>query len=266
MDLQLKGKIAVVTGGSRGIGLAAAKALAAEGVDIAIVGRDRAAAEAAAQQIAATYGVRAIASPADTSDDASVAAMGRHVSETLGGIDIVVNCAAEPSGQAKPPSALEITEEHLMRHMNTKVMGYLRVARAALPHMTAQGWGRVISISGMGARRPGNIAGSIRNVGVQAMSKNLAQDLAGTGVTTSVIHPGMTRTEKVDEMLDRRAAQQGTDRATVEQPLLAGVLNGELPTAEDIAHIVAFLASPLSSAINGDVITAAGGSRGVIEY
>lgn len=266
MDLQLGNKRAVITGGSRGIGLAVARVLAAEGVAVALVGRDRVAAEAAAAEIAEHYGVTAIGAAGDTGEDESVRAMAQDVIDRLGPPDIVVNCAAEPAGQKAPPRAAEVTGAHLHRHMNVKVMGYLRVAQAFMPHMVDQGWGRIISISGMGARRPGDMVGGIRNIGVVAMSKNLAEDLAGTGVTTVVVHPGMTRTEKVDGMIADRARREGRDEAELWAQLGSRTLNGAIPTAEDIANLVAFLASPLSVAINGDVIAAAGGSRGVIEY
>ncbi|WP_375691581.1 SDR family NAD(P)-dependent oxidoreductase [Pseudooceanicola sp. LIPI14-2-Ac024] len=266
MDLQLKGKRALIAGGSMGIGKAVAEGLAAEGVDVAIVGRTRETAEALATGIAATHGVRAIASTCDTGIDASVAAMVADVAERLGGIDIVVNCAAEPAGQKKPPSTAELDHAHLDRHMNVKVMGYLRVAQGAMPHMVGAGWGRIINVSGTGMYRPGDTAGAIRNAGVVALTKNLAHDLAGTGVTTSVVHPGMTRTEKVDAMLEARAAAAGRSFDEELGVLAGATLNGVLPDARDMANIIVFLASPLSSAINGEVITATGGRPGVIAY
>ena len=266
MDLKLDGKRALIAGGSMGIGKAVAGLLAEEGAHVAIVGRDEARARAVAEDIAARHRVTAIASPCDTGQDASVDAMGRDVADRLGGIDIVVNCAAEPAGQARPPSTSELDHAYLDRHMNVKVMGYLRVAQAAMPHMVRQGWGRIISVSGTGMYRPGDTAGAIRNAGVVAMSKNLAHDLAGTGVTTSVVHPGMTRTEKVDAMLQARAEAAGHGFEDELDLLAKATLNGVLPDAMDMAWIIAFLASPLSSAINGEVITATGGRPGVITY
>ena len=266
MDLKLKGKRALVSGGSMGIGKAVAEVLAGEGVDVAIVGRDEARARAVAEDIATRFGVRAIASTCDTGQDAAVAAMGRDVTERLGGVDIVVNCAAEPASQKAPPSTAELDHAHLDRHMNVKVMGYLRVARAVMPGMVERGWGRIISISGTGMYRPGDPAGAIRNAAVVALSKNLAHDLAGTGVTTSVVHPGMTRTEKVDAMLTARAEAEGRSFDEVLGDMAQGTLNGVVPDATDMAHIVAFLASPLSSAINGEAIVATGGRPGVIAY
>jgi len=266
MDLGLKGKRAIVTGGSRGIGLAIVEELAREGVEVAIVARDRAVAEAAASAVTHKTGTRVIASVADTGDDASVVAMGKDVAQRLGAVDILVNCAAEPAGQARTPLAQEVTEVMLMRHMNVKVMGYLRAAQAVLPHMKHQGWGRIISISGMGARKAGDTVGSIRNVAVVAMSKNLAEELAGTGVTSTVVHPGYTKTDKVQAMIKRESGVQGKTASEIEAGLASGNLNGYLPTPQDIAAIVAFLASDRARAINGDVIAAAGGVRVAIHY
>ncbi|OWU84132.1 hypothetical protein ATO6_13800 [Oceanicola sp. 22II-s10i] len=267
MDLQLKGKCALITGGSRGIGLAVAKVLAGEGAHVALIGRDGAAAEQAAAGIGAAYGVKAVGLSCDTRDDAAVPAMVARVVEALGGVDIVVNSAAAPAGQKKPPNSAEVTQAHLEEHINTKVMGYLRVAQAAMPHMVAKGWGRIISISGTGMyRAAGDPVGAIRNAGVVAMSKNLAQDLAGTGVTTSVLHPGMTRTENVDAMIEAKAKAAGTSFEEEMAKMAAGTINGVVPSADDMAYIVAFLASPLSSSINGEVITATGGRPGIVTY
>lgn len=266
MDLGLHGKVAVVTGGSRGIGKAIAAELAAEGADVAIVARTAGPAEAAATEIAAKTGRRVIATLADTGDDAAVQAMAADVAARLGRIDILVNCAAEPAGQGRTPLAWEVTQEQLMRQMNVKVMGYLRCAQAVLPHMRRAGWGRIISISGMGARKSGDTVGSIRNVAVVAMTKNLTEELAGSGISAVVVHPGYTKTDKVVDMIARRALEEGRTESEIEAGLASGNLNGYLPTPEDIAAVVAFLASPRSRAINGDVVAAAGGARVAIHY
>jgi NAD(P)-dependent dehydrogenase (short-subunit alcohol dehydrogenase family) len=266
MDLGLNGKIAVVTGGSSGIGKAIAAELAAEGVDVAIVARTAGPAEAAAKVIAARTGRKVIVSLADTGDDVAVRAMAADVALRLGGIDILVNCAAEPAGQGKTPLAWEVTEEQLMRQMNIKVMGYLRCAQAVLPHMRRAGWGRIVSISGMGARKSGDTVGSIRNVAVVALTKNLTEELAGTGISAVAVHPGYTKTDKVAAMIARRAKEEGRTEAEIEAGLASGNLNGYLPTPEDIAAVVTFLASPRARTINGDVVAAAGGARVAIHY
>ncbi len=260
MDLQLQGKVALVTGGSRGIGLAVAHELAREGVTVAILGRDRTALAAAAARFKTSIVT------ADTGDDASVQAAAQQVLSHHGRVDILVNCAAQAAGQARAPRAEEVQAEQLMQQMNVKVMGYLRMAQAVLPSMRENGWGRIISISGMGARRTGDTIGSIRNVAVVAMMKNLAEELAGSGVTANTVHPGLTKTEKVVAMIARLAQEQGKTVAEIEAGYAASTLTPHLATSEAIAGVVTFLASPRAAFVNGEAIAVNGGSRGIIHY
>jgi NAD(P)-dependent dehydrogenase (short-subunit alcohol dehydrogenase family) len=266
MDLDLKGKTAIVTGGSRGIGKAIAVELAREGANVVIVARDAATLEQAAVEIAReTRGVvKALA--ADTGDDASVKAMVAAARAAFGGVDILINCAAQPAGQAKPPALAQVTAEALWADVNVKVMGYIRTARETAPIMAARGGGRIINISGLAARSTGSIIGSIRNISVAALTKNLADELGPQGITAVCVHPGLTRTEKTPGVVAQRAAAQGVNAAEVEKQMAGGNLLGKLVTAEEIAAIVAFLASPRSFPINGDAIAAGGGTRGAIFY
>ena len=266
MDLELHGRRALITGGSKGIGKAVALALAGEGVDVALMARNTAELDSAAAEIAAKTGRKAVAVKGDTGDDASVKAAVAAAMASLGGIDILVNAAAQPGGQAKPPGLLEITNEQFWADMNVKVMGYLRTAREVVPAMKTAGFGRIVNISGLAARQTGTIIGSMRNVSVAALTKNIADELAGSGITVTCIHPGLTRTEKTAGVIARRAAAEGLAEAEVEARMAAGNLSGRLITAEDIAAVALFLASPRSIAINGDVIAAGGGTRGAIHY
>jgi len=266
MDLDLNGKVAIVTGGSRGIGKAIALELAQEGANVAITARDEMALIEAAAELSARSGRQVISVAADTGDDAAVKAMVAKVLGAFGRIDILVNCAAQPAGQAKPPALADVTTEALWADVNVKVMGYIRTAREVAPTMIAQGNGRIINISGLAARTTGSIIGSIRNISVAALTKNLADELGQHGITSVCVHPGLTRTEKTAGVVERRAAAQGLDQATVEAQMAATNLINKLITSEEVAHVVAFLASPKSIAINGDTIAAGGGTRGVIYY
>ena len=266
MDLQLKDKVAVVTGGSRGIGKATAAALAGEGAEVAIVGRDMAVAESTAAEIAAKSGVRVKASKADTGEDAAVKRMVADVMADFGRIDILVNCAAQPAGQSRPPSLAEIGNEDFWAEMNVKVMGYLRTCREVAPIMTSQGWGRIINVSGLAARNTGSIIGSMRNISVSAMTKNIADELAGTGVNAVCVHPGLTYTEKTPGVLEWQAQTAGISVDEAAKRMDQRNTIRKLVTSEQVADVITFIASPRSAAINGDAIAAGGGQVGAIHY
>ena len=266
MDLELKGKVAIVTGGSRGIGLAVGKALASEGASVALVARNAAALESEAAALTAQGGGAAKGFVCDTTDDASVKQMVADVVAAFGRVDILVNCAAKPSGQGRPPTLSEITTEEVLDHINTKVVGYLRTAREVAPFMARQGGGRIINVSGLGAKQVGTTIGSIRNVGVAALTKNLADELAPHGIQAICVHPGLVRTEATPGVVAARAKAQGISEAEVEKAMAGRNLIKHLCTAEEIASVVVFLASPRAIAINGDAIPAGGGTPGSIFY
>jgi NAD(P)-dependent dehydrogenase (short-subunit alcohol dehydrogenase family) len=265
MDLGLDGKRAIVTGGSRGIGKAVARTLADEGCDVVIGARGEGPLADAATELAAATGRRIHPVAVDTGDGDSVRAMVARAVELLGGVDILVNSAATPLGQAAPPQLADVTEDLFWADMNVKVLGYLRCAQAVAPHMAANGWGRIVNISGLGARNTGSAIGSMRNVSVAALTKNLADELGPHGVNVTVVHPGLTRTEATPGVIARVAAAQGITEAEAEARLGSNSIR-HLVDASEVAAVVAFLASPRSIAINGDAIACGGGQPGAIYY
>jgi NAD(P)-dependent dehydrogenase (short-subunit alcohol dehydrogenase family) len=267
MDLELTAKRALVTGGSRGIGKAVARALAQEGADVALLARNAQTLAATAAELSAATGRRVVGVAADTTSDDAVRAGVAEAVRLLGGpIDILVNAAAEPAGFAAPPKLGEITAGFFHAEMDTKVMGYLRCAREVAPAMRARGWGRIVNISGLAARQSGNTVGSMRNVAVAALTKNLADELGPHGINVTVVHPGLTRTERTAPLVAARAAAQGVAPEAVESQMAAGNSIGQLVDASEVAHVVAFLCSPKSRAINGDAIAAGGGAPRSIHY
>ncbi len=251
MDLELEGKRAIVTGGSRGIGKQIARVLGFEGVDVAIAARDAERLATTAEELATETGRRVLPYTVDTGDDDSVRDMVNRAVADLGGVDILINGAAMPGGFAPPPKLDGITVEALWDDINVKVMGYIRCAQAVAPHMMAQGWGRIINLSGMAARQSGTTIGSMRNVAVVAMTKNLADELGEHGINVTVVHPGGTRTERTTPEAEERLAGNTIRRAV---------------DALDVANVVAFLSSPKAVAITGDVIAAGGGVGRAIHY
>jgi NAD(P)-dependent dehydrogenase (short-subunit alcohol dehydrogenase family) len=265
MDLGLEGKRAIVTGGSKGIGKAVAKTLAAEGCAVVVAARHAEPLAAAAAEVSAATGRTVTPITVDTGDDDRVRTMVDEAVGALGGVDILVNSAAQPLGQSAPPKLADVTQELFWDDVNVKVLGYLRCAQAVAPHMIAAGWGRIVNISGLGARSTGAVIGSMRNVAVAAMTKNLADELGPFGINVTVVHPGLTRTEATPGVVARVAAAQGIAPEEAEAGLVRNSIH-RLVDAAEVADVVAFLASPRASAITGDAIACGGGQPGVIHY
>lgn len=252
MSRQLEGKRAIVTGGSRGIGKAIARQLALEGADVVIAARDARVLNAAAEELQRATGQKIFPLQVDTTDKASVDALIDASVRELGGVDILVNAAALPGGLSTATRLADIEDDTALQDIDIKVIGYLRTARAVAPHLIKQGWGRIINIGGLAIHKTGRPIATLRNVGVAAITKNLADELGPQGINVTAVHPGATRTERTDAEAEKKAAAANTI--------------GRIVDASEIAYLVAFLASPRSAAINGDAIPAGGGSPGTIHY
>ena len=260
MDLELAGKTAIVTGGSKGIGKAIARELALCGCDVVVCARSVEALELAARELSEESGRNVVAVRADITSTADVERMVKESAEALGGrIDILVNNAAAPGGLAKGALA-DIKDEDVLNDLDTKVMGYVRCARAVAPYMTSQGWGRIINIGGMSARRAaGNLSAGVRNAGLMNLTKYLAEELGPAGITVNIIHPGTTRTERSGPMYEEQARQQGTTVEEVERRVASNNSTKRIVDASELAYVVAFFASPRSIAVSGEVLSASGG-------
>jgi NAD(P)-dependent dehydrogenase (short-subunit alcohol dehydrogenase family) len=243
MDLGLAGRVAIVTGGSRGIGRAIAKMLASEGVDVAICARQRQALDEAAKALSQETGRRIIPIVADTMSSESVAELVDATLKTFGRVDVLVNNASTPGGMVRGPLA-EADDKTLLEDIDTKVVGYLRCAKAVAPHMQQRRWGRIINIGGLSGRRSGNISG-LRNAAVVHLTKTLADELGAHGITVNLVHPGTTRTERTDAETERRASSNAIRR---------------IVDASEIAQVVTFLASTKAANVTGVAIDASGGS------
>jgi NAD(P)-dependent dehydrogenase (short-subunit alcohol dehydrogenase family) len=264
MDLELNGKRAIITGGSRGIGLAVARVLVAEGTSVAIAARDRETLDKASAELRDGASGRVVGVEVDTRNDDSVANMVAETVQELGGVDILVNAAAKPDAVATNLASL--TNEMFWQAIDTKVLGYLRCIRSVAPHMCSQRWGRIVNISGLAARSSGSLNGAMRNVAVAAMTKSLADELGRDGVNITVVHPGVTRTSALDVTLAERAERDGVEVADVERQVAGATTIGRIVDAEEVAWVVGFLASPKSVSITGDAIAVGGGQVGPIFY
>ena len=168
--------------------------------------------------------------------------------------------AAEPAGYAGPPKLGDITGAFFQGELDVKVMGYIRCSQAVVPGMRAAGWGRIVHVSGLAARQTGNTVGSIRNVAVAALAKNMADELGPASIQVTVVHPGITRTERTAPLVAARAAAQGVDPAALEAQMATGNSIQHLVDATEVAWVVAFLCSPKSRAIHGDAVCVGGGA------
>src|SRR6266508_969620 len=272
MDFGLHGKRALVTGGSLGIGRAIALELAREGVDVAIVARSKDQLEATAGELEAKTGRRVLPLVADVTSRDQVDRAVAQAAERLGGLHILVNSGSPPGGSASATGPIEtVVDEDLLHDFNVKYVGALRCARAAIPYLKEQGWGRIINISGTNARNAGNLSGGARNTSLVHLSKTLAVQLGRFGITVNCVHPGITRTERTPRLLAARGKELGVDPADVEKTDFApdsprGNAIGRMVDAAEVAYVTAFLASDKAWAISGELIVATGGAGRSVYY
>ena len=258
MDLGLKNRVALVTGGSSGIGLAIAAKLAAEGCKVAISGRDKAKLDAAASGIPGAH-----AFAADVRDPKQVTRLVDDVIAAFGRIDIVVSNA----GTHLPGRMEDVETQALARHIDTKVLGAWELAKRVAPHMRKQGGGRFIVIIGQAGKVPqaNGIASAITNAAQHAFVKSLSDDLARDNILVNAVCPSRIKSPLTDalghlynEVYIGRSLEQQEVRWGAEVPL------GRWGTPDDIANAVAFLASERAGFIVGSNIDVDGGHQRMI--
>ncbi|KGF68139.1 3-oxoacyl-ACP reductase [Hoeflea sp. BAL378] len=263
MDLHLDGKIALVTGSSKGIGAGIARALAREGAVVMVHGRDRQVAASVVSQIVQDGGTAYVVT-GDITDEAEVDSLLAEV-RGIGNIDILVNNAGGSGGNSDWSS----TEAGAWASTyDANVLAAMRMAKAVLPQMRHAGWGRIINISSLAALMPpaGNPDYSAAKAAMLAMSASMAKAVAAEGVTVNAVSPGTIRSEKLERKFREVAQQRGVaSEAPWEEveaevlPLFAEVPIGRVGTLEEIADAVVFLASPRSSYITGSNLRLDGG-------
>lgn len=261
-DLGFENKVAIVTGGSMGIGKATAMALAQEGVNVAICARGLEALKETAAEIREATGSRVISIRADMTSPEDIKLLVFATVQEFGEVDILVNNAVNSTtGRAS-----ELPDSAWLNHINTKVMGYIRCAREVVPSMRRKGGGRIINIGGMGARTANatNPGSGVTNSGIAAYTKDLSDDVAADSILVNCIHPGSTRTQRQMGLVDERAQREGVTVEEILQRTTATIPIGRMIEPEDIANLVIFLASNRATAITGQTIAVDGGAgRGI---
>jgi len=266
MNLRLEGKRALVTGSSSGIGEVIAHALAEEGVAVVVHGRSQERAQRVASEIASKGG-KAFVALGDLATDAGAREAAEQALAALGGVDILVNNAGEfPFRGWTNTAPGEWAEIY-----NTNVVSMVRMVQLLAPQMKQLGWGRIIQVASTIATSPSPVMPdySATKAATLSTTVSLARELTGTGITVNTVSPGPIVTPGWRELVLAVAATQGwgTDWAEIERRLLEGPLknpSGRLGRVEDVAHLVAFLASPLAGYINGANLRVDGGLTAAI--
>lgn len=262
MDLELEGRVAIVTGGSIGIGRAVAQFLAEEGCNVAICARTQSVLEASAAELAIETGRDILPVVCDTNDMESVNRMVDQTIAHFGRVDILVNGAAAPSGVVRNDIE-HAGDDELLGDLNTKVIGYFRCSKAVTPHMKERGFGRIINIGGLTGRGSKVLSG-MRNLAVVHMTKSLSDQLGPNGITVNVIHPGVVDTPHIQELYEREAQKQGKSPAEVEQGYKDNTPIRRTLLPVEMGWLISFLASPKAGAITGESIGIDGGlTRGI---
>jgi NAD(P)-dependent dehydrogenase (short-subunit alcohol dehydrogenase family) len=257
VELRLKGRIAFITGASRGIGTAIARALASEGVDLGLFGRDIDSCAALTAELRAQCGIRAATVRLDFERPAMIKGAVREAIDALGGVDILVNNA----GGAARGSLEELSDEAWDACFAVKPIGLMRMTREALPYLSRSEQGRIINIAGTRGREPSAVsvmAGPI-NLGTLSATKVLANALGPKGITVNAINPGSTNTQRWDELIDITAKRRNLSREDAEAHLVREVPLGRVVKVEDIADLAVFLASARAGMITGCAINVDGG-------
>jgi len=262
MDLGLSGRVAIVTGASRGIGNACAAELAAEGAHVIAVSQDAARNAAACAGLAAQAKGRIVPAPADLNDPAAVHAVFARTAAEFGCLDILVNCAAVV-GRG---DFFSFDEAKWEKMFDDKLNGTARLIRLAAPLMRQRKWGRIINVLGGAARQPQPAAVSVglNNAAILNLIKALAGELARDNVLINAVIPSVIHSERLDETIRAEAARSGKPAAEMRAQRVSRIPLGRMGEGREVGAVVAFLASERASFVTGCAWNVDGGAAAVI--
>jgi 3-oxoacyl-[acyl-carrier protein] reductase len=249
LDLGLKDKVAIVTGGSRGIGKACAEELLAEGAVVVLVSKNPDINAAAVRDLGKLHPDRVLGVPTDLTDDAAIATMTAQVVERLGRIDILVNSAAT----VIPQDFFKMGDAELTNLLDQKFNPAARCIRHVVADMRKRKWGRIINISGLAGRQPHYpvVPAALNNSAMLNLTKALAAELAKDNILVNAVVPYIIDTERQDETMREWAQTTGQTEAEVRQQRVSRLPVGRMGRPEEVAAVVAFMASERSSYVVG---------------
>ena len=263
MDLGLHGKVAIVTGGSEGIGKAAAASMAAEGADVVIAARRAEVLEAAAAEIRAVSEHRVIAIPTDVMDPDQVQNLIDQTVDELGRIDILVNNAGTSAGGA----FLGVTDEAWQHDLDLKLYGSIRTSRLAVPIMREQGGGRIINVTNLGAKAPGaaSVPTSVSRAAGVALTKAMSKEFAADNILVNTVCIGLIKSGQHETRFN--SMQESNPDLTLDQfyaDMGDRVPIGRVGEGEEAGDVIAFLASDRASYLTGIAVNIDGGTSPVV--
>lgn len=257
MELGLRDRIALVAASSQGLGRACAHALSAEGAKVTICAREDRTLRAAADEIANTTGNQVLAIVADLTSARDCRQVVQETVDFFGGLHVLVtNNGGPPTGYF-----FDFDDNEWYRAVDLTLMSAVRLIRAAVPHMREQKWGRIINITSVSVKEPLDnliLSNSLR-AGVVGMARTLANQLAADGITINNVLPGYILTERVRQMAETQARAQGKSTDEILASFAEPVPIGRIGKPEELAAVVAFLASEQASFVNGASILVDGG-------
>jgi 3-oxoacyl-[acyl-carrier protein] reductase len=260
MDLQLKGKKALVTGASQGLGLAIARGLAQEGCAVAINSRDSQKLNAAAQNLEAESGSQVVTLPADLSDPLTAAEIVAQCVAALGGLDLLVSNAGGP-----PPGKFEtFDDETWQQAVELSFLNHVRLIRAALPYLRESAAPSVLTVTSITVKQPLPnliLSNSVR-MATAGLTKSLAQELGPEGIRFNSILPGWTATERVQNLMEHRSQVNASSLADEFKKQSAAIPLGRMGDPQEFANAAVFLLSPAASYITGVMLQVDGGLYG----
>jgi len=258
MDLGLGGRVALITGGSKGIGKAAAQSLIAEGVHVSICARNHESLKQTEAELKAAGRCKVLALPADVESADDIKRLVQLTMAEFGRIDILLNNAGPG---AMPGNFLSLPKEIWQRAVNVRIFGYVRMVYEVAPIMIRQGKGRIINIAGIAGKEPDDwtIMMGVMAGGIVNFTRGLARALTPHGVTVVGVAPGRTFTSEYPQTLQRLAAERGVSEDEMKQFMVSRIPLGRFIQPEEIGNVVAFLASDLALGINGTTVMVDGG-------